>query len=117
MKNSYSCIKDEFRILSEVKKLLVYVDGYVCENFPKSKKHLKVLLFDECKSLYMNIVRANSTEGSVKRKYQVEAMCNISFIDFTVGYMYDLGILVSRRYSSIVRLLSNIDTMVRGWSK
>ena len=45
MKNSYSCIKDEFRILSEVKKLLVYVDGYVCENFPKNKKHLKVLLF------------------------------------------------------------------------
>ena len=44
-------------------------------------------------------------------------MCNISFIDFTVGYMYDLGILVSRRYSSIVRLLSNIDTMVRGWRK
>ena len=65
----------------------------------------------------MNIVRAKSTDGSVKRKYQVEAMCNISFIDFTVSYMYDLGILVSRRYSSIVRLLSNIDTMVRGGSK
>ena len=38
MGSSYSCIKDEFRILSEVKKLLVYVDGYVCENFPKNKK-------------------------------------------------------------------------------
>lgn len=117
MGNSYTCIKDEFRILSEVKKLLVYVDGYVYENFPKNKKHLKVLLFDECKNLYMNIVRANRTEGSVKKKYQVEAICNISYIDFAVGYLYDLGILASRRYSSILRLLSNINTMIRGWMK
>ena len=117
MGSSYSCIKDEFRILSEVKKLLVDVDGYVYENFPKDKKHLKVLLFDECKNLYMNMVRANNKDGSVKKKYQIEILCSISYIDFTVGYLYDLGILVSRRYSSITRLLTNIETMIRGWMK
>lgn len=49
--------------------LSLRVDGDACEDSPKNKKHLKVLLFDECKSLYMNIVRGKGMEESVKKKY------------------------------------------------
>lgn len=117
MENKYVSVVDSFRLLSEVKKLFVYIDTYVYTNFPKDRKHLKILLFDECKSLYINIVKASNSEGNVRRKYQVEALCNISFIDFLIGYLYDLNILIKRRYSSAIRLLSTIEAMVRGWMK
>lgn len=113
--NKYECVKDDFRILSETKKLLTYVDSYICENFPKNKKHLKVLLFDECKSLYMSIVRANITSGNIRSKHQVDALCSISFIDYIIGYLYDLKIIINRRYSSATRILSNLELMIRKW--
>ena len=47
----------------------------------------------------------------------MEALCNISFIDFLIGYLYDLNILIKRRYSSAIRLLSSVEAMVRMNSK
>ena len=117
MENKYVSVVDSFRLLSEVKKLFVYIDTYVYINFPKDRKHLKILLFDECKSLYTNIVKASNSEGNVRKKYQMEALCNISFVDFLIGYLYDLNILIKRRYSSAIRLLSSVEAMVRMNSK
>ena len=47
----------------------------------------------------------------------MEALCNISFVDFLIGYLYDLNILIKRRYSSAIRLLSSVEAMVRMNSK
>ena len=44
MENKYISVVDSFRLLSEVKKLFVYIDKYVYTNFPKDRKHLKILL-------------------------------------------------------------------------
>ena len=103
--SKYECVNDDFKIMGCVKKLYVYSDAYIYENFPRNKKHLKILYFNECKSLFDN----------VRKKYQVNILCNISFLNFLLTYFYDLGIVEKRRFSSAIRLLSEILLMVKGW--
>ena len=43
MNNEFVCLKDKFRLLQEIKKLIIYSDTYVYSNFPKEKKHLKIV--------------------------------------------------------------------------
>ena len=39
----------------------------------------------------------------------------LSVVDFYISYMYDLKIVSSRRYSSILRILGNIKKLLYGW--
>lgn len=48
-------------------------------------------------------------------KISSKYFCNISFLNFLLTYFYDLGIVEKRRFSSAVRLLSEIFLMVKGW--
>lgn len=113
--SKYECVNDDFKIMGCVKKLYVYSDAYIYENFPRNKKHLKILYFNECKSLFDNVSLANNTSGNVRKKYQVNILCNISFLNFLLTYFYDLGIVEKRRFSSAIRLLSEILLMVKEW--
>lgn len=115
MKETYNSIKDNFNLLKEIKKLIVYSDAYVYTNFPKDKKHLKIGYFEAINSLFNNILRANYSLGNVRHKYQVEGLVNISFIDFYINYIYDLEIINARRYSAIIRTLSNVKRLLYGW--
>ena len=110
-----SLTKDNFRLLKECKRLFIYSDIYVYENFPKAKKHLKIMYFDECKDLIDNIIMANNSEKSIRKKYQTSALLNISEIDFLITYFYDLKIITKKRYLSVIRILSNIKGLLGGW--
>jgi hypothetical protein len=114
-KGYLSLNKDSFKLLKEAKKLFIYSDQYIYENFPKNKKHLKIMYFDECKSLIDNIVMGNNTSGSIRKKYQNNAFLNLSNMDFLITYFYDLEIINVRRYSSAIRLMNNIKKLLLGW--
>ncbi len=107
--------KDNFCLLKECKRLFIYSDLYVYENFPKAKKHLKIMYFDECEELIENIIMANNSEKSIRKKYQVNALLNISKIDFLITYFYDLKIVHKKRYLSVIRILSNVKGLLIGW--
>ena len=62
--SKYECVNDDFKIMGCVRKLYVYSDAYIYENFPRNKKHLKILYFNECKSLFDNVSLANNTSGN-----------------------------------------------------
>ena len=113
--NLLSLSKDNFKLLKESKRLFIYSDIYVYANFPKSKKHLKILYFDECNALIDNIMMANNSEKNIRKKYQNSALLNISKIDFLITYFYDLRIITKRRYLSVIRMLSNIKGLLGGW--
>lgn len=115
MNESYSAIKDNFTLLKEIKRLIVYSDAYIYTNFPKVKKHLKIGYFDCLNDLFKNILRANYTTGSIRAKYQIEGLVNVSYLDFYINYLYDLKIITSRRYSSALRILNNIKKLLYGW--
>ncbi|UKI28118.1 MAG: hypothetical protein L6V78_03810 [Clostridium sp.] len=74
-----------FKIMGCVKKLYVYSDAYIYENFPRNKKHLKkYYIFNECKSLFDNVSLANNTSGNVRKKsIRLIFLCNISFFKFS----------------------------------
>lgn len=110
-----SLTKDNFRLLKESKRLFIYSDIYVYENFPKAKKHLKIMYFDECKALIDNVIMANNSEKSIRKKYQTNALLNISEIDFLITYFYDLKIVNKKRYLSVIRILSTIKGLIGGW--
>lgn len=116
MNNNLTCLsKDNFKVLKESKRLFIYSDIYVYENFPKAKKHLKIMYFDECKSLINNIILANNSEKNIRKKYQNNALLNISSIDFLITYFYDINIVNKKRYLSVIRILSNIKILLNGW--
>lgn len=60
-------------------------------------------------------LRANNTSGNVRNKNENECFTYLSVIDFYISYMYDLKIVSSRRYSSILRVLDNIKKFKSGW--
>ena len=113
--NLISLSNERFRLLKEAKRLFIYLDTYIFENFPKNKKHLKILCFDELNRLLDNLILANNTDNSVKKKYQYNALLNISKIDFLLSYIFDLNILTKRRYTSALRILSNIKLILSSW--
>ena len=115
MNNEFVCLKDKFRLLQEIKKLIIYSDTYVYTNFPKEKKHLKIAYFDAVNNLFEYTLRANNTSGNVSNKNQNECFTYLSVVDFYISYMYDLKIVSSRRYSSILRILGNIKKLLYGW--
>ena len=113
--NLVSLSVDSFNLLKEAKRLFIYSDIYIYDNFPKSKKHLKILYFNECKSLLDNIIMANNSNGNIRKKYQINALLNISIMDFLITYFYDLKVVNKRRYSSCIRILSNVKSLLNGW--
>ncbi len=115
MKDGYVSIKDNFTLLREVKRLIVYSDIYVYTNFPKAKKHIKIGYFDELNDLFKNILRANYTNGNIRGKYQIDGLVNVSYLDFYINYLYDLKIINNRRYSSLLRILGDIKKLLYGW--
>lgn len=115
MDSTFVSLNDKFKLLNEVKKLFIYSDCYVYENFPKNKKHLKVIYFEEIKSLFNNMVNANNHNAAIRRKYQDASLTNLSLLDFLISYFYDLKIVNKKRYSSVCRLLNNIKILLSGW--
>ena len=116
MNNDYLSLKtDSFNLIKEAKRLFIYIDLYVYENFPKNKKHLKVLCFDEITNYIKNIILANNSSGNIRLKYQNNALLNISVIDFLITYFYDLKIINKRRYLSALRLLNINKKLLTGW--
>ena len=73
------------------------------------------MYFDECKSLINNIILANNSEKNIRKKYQNNALLNISSIDFLITYFYDINIVNKKRYLSVIRILSNIKILLNGW--
>ena len=78
MNNEFVCLKDKFRLLQEIKKLIIYSDTHVYSNFPKEKKHLKIAYFDAVNNLFEYTLRANNTSGNVRNKNQNEYILNSS---------------------------------------
>ena len=86
MNNEFVCLKDKFRLLQEIKKLIIYSDTYVYTNFPKEKKHLKIAYFDAVNNLFEYTLRANNTSGNVRNKNQNECFTYLSVVDFYISY-------------------------------
>ena len=116
MKNDLLSLSNEkFLLLKEAKRLFIYSDIYVYDNFPKSKKHLKIIYFDEINELLNNIILANSSENNIRKKYQNNALLNLSMLDFLITYFYDFNIITKKRYVSAVRIMLNIKKLLNGW--
>lgn len=116
MKNDLLSLSNEkFLLLKETKRLFIYSDIYVYDNFPKSKKHLKIIYFDEINELLNNIILANSSENNIRKKHQNNALLNLSMLDFLITYFYDLNIITKKRYVSAVRIMINIKKLLNGW--
>ena len=65
--SKYECVNDDFKIMGCVKKLYVYSDAYIYENFPRNKKHLRVCLI----MLVLQIIQVVMLEKSIRLIFYV----------------------------------------------
>ncbi len=115
-KNSYLTFeKEHFLLLKESKKLFYYSDNYIYENFPRNKRHLKIQYMNYLNSLLENIILANYSDGSIKKKYQKNCLLYVSLLDFQLSYFFDIKLIEKKRYLSSIKILSNVKALLMGW--
>lgn len=106
---------NNFVILDKEKYLLKYIEQYIFSSFPKSDLGIKIKLETNIYDMIENTVRANINVGNIRNKYQKEVLVNISLLDFYLGLIYDKQIIIKKRFLTSLRLLSEIERMVKAW--
>lgn len=106
---------NNFIILDKEKYLIKYVEQFVFASFPKSDLGLKIKIESNMYDLIENTVRANINVGNIRNKYKKEVLVNLSLLDFYFGIIYDKKIIIKKRFLTLVRILTEINKMVRAW--
>ena len=102
-------------ILDKEKYLLQYIEQFIFASFPKSDLGIKFKIESNIYDMIENTVRANINVGNIRNKYQKEILVNISLLDFYFGIIYEKQIIIKKRFLTSLRILTEIERMVRAW--
>lgn len=102
-------------ILDKEKYLMKYIEQYIFASFPKADLGLKIKIESNMYDLIENTIRANINIGNIRNKYQKEVLVNISLLDFYFGVIYDKQIIIKKRFLTVLRILAEIERMVKAW--
>jgi hypothetical protein len=106
---------NDFKLLNKSKLLLKYIESNILINIPKVHSSYRRGLEDNIISLNYNIIKANINIGSIRNKYQKEALVNISMIDLYLDLLLDIDIISKKKFMIIIRMLNEIRKMTNSW--
>lgn len=106
---------NELIVYTKCKNFINYVDLFVFSSFPKHKLSLKIKFEKEMYELLENITRSNFNKGNIRQKYMIECLVNISLMDTYIGFIFESGIIIKKRFLSIINKLDEIRRLIIGW--
>ena len=101
-------MNDKFILLGKEKELLIYLEQYVLNTFPKNEKVLRDNLTLEIYEAIKNTARISINKGNVRQKYLNDIKVNIVMIDFYIGVVYSKNLVIKKRFLSCIRKIDEI---------
>ena len=107
-------MSDKFILLGKEKELLIYLEQYVLNTFPKNEKVLRDNLTLEIYEAIKNTARISINKGNVRQKYLNDIKVNIVMIDFYIGVVYSKNLVIKKRFLSCIRKIDEIRKILNG---
>lgn len=106
---------ENFKLKDKVSSIVVLVHNNVVCNVPKSHAVFRNRLLDDLFLLQENILRANINVGTIRNKYQKEALVNVSCIDSHLSILLDLSFIERKKFMSLCVKLNEIKKIIYVW--
>lgn len=106
---------NSFLLYNKAKVLIIYAEKYILSNIPKNYVVYRKNMEQAIINLNIDIIRANTNDGNIRKKYQKDVLIDIQSVDLFLSILNDLKLIDKKRFLAFLNMLDEVRKISIKW--
>lgn len=106
---------NSFLLYNKAKVLIIYAEKYILSNIPKNYVVYRKNMEQAIINLNIDIIRANTNDGNIRKKYQKDVLIDIQSVDLFLSILNDLKLIDKKRFLVFLNMLDEVRKISIKW--